>query len=170
MREVLAENLEELFHRTKLNGKRTYKGRDYEVWEVSDDDYKVMCEMDEDTFIKLCPDGMWRGSNGSVMGTPDTDYIINNQKIVAWDGVLRLNHYNEICEDCFDKERGICDGSRDDIDVCYGERKYTTLLNYLCDEMNVSSPRNVCAVATDLARYNGITLGELFSRYQGFKF
>ena len=47
MQEILAEDLQEFFDNTKLEGKRTYKGKDYEVWEVSDEVFASMCDLNE---------------------------------------------------------------------------------------------------------------------------
>lgn len=45
--------------------------------------------------------------------------------------------------------------------------EFYDLLQYLCDEMGCSSPRNVCALTKDLAKYNNMKLSELFLKYQG---
>ena len=62
---------------------------------------------------------------------------INGHEIICWE---RDDHYND---------------------------EYDTLLDYMCDEIGASQPRNVCALAVDLARANGISMAELFSIYQG---
>lgn len=62
MQEILAENLQPLFDNTSLTGKKTYSGELYEVWEVSDEDFQLMCEIDEEEFERLCPEGMWRSA------------------------------------------------------------------------------------------------------------
>lgn len=49
----------------------------------------------------------------------------------------------------------------------YTQYRYKDLLTYLCDCLGVSTPKNVCACAVDLAKYNNMSLGELFSKYQG---
>ena len=41
------------------------------------------------------------------------------------------------------------------------------LTDYLCDVVGASQPKNVCAVAVDLAKYNNMTMGELFAKYEG---
>lgn len=43
---------------------------------------------------------------------------------------------------------------------------YDTLLEYICDSIGASQPRNVAAVTADLANLNGLSLGKLFLRYQ----
>lgn len=141
MKEVLAENLLLFFANSGIDGKCTYSGDIYEVWEVSDKDFETMSNMSEEEFIKLCPSGMWRSADGSNMGIPYVKYTINGKKIIAWD---RLHE----------------DESRI-------KRRYDSLLEYMCEEIGASQPRNVCALAVDLAKYNNMTMGELFAKYEG---
>ena len=67
MQEILAENLQPLFDNASLTGKKTYSGELYEVWEVSDEVYEFMCNISDEEFERLCPEGMWQSSNGSIM-------------------------------------------------------------------------------------------------------
>lgn len=167
MKEILAENLSMFFSNSGIEGNCTYSGKLYEVWEVSDDDFKIMSNMSEEEFQKLCPNGMWRSANGSNLGFPDDKYLINGEEIIAWDGYRRCEYYNDYCKDCSDRISEMCKASDEDIETCCGERKYNTLLNYLCYEIGASLPKNVCALAVDLARRNNITMGELFCKYEG---
>ena len=45
--------------------------------------------------------------------------------------------------------------------------EYKDLLEYFCEELGASTEKNVCALAVDLAKYNGLTLSELFKIYGG---
>ena len=167
MKEILGNNLEQFFN-TEINGECTYKGADYEVWEVSDKVFNSICNMSEEKFEELAgEDAWWRGAEGSNQGVPDSKYIINGAEIIAWDGYPRCEYYNDYCKDCEDRMDGACEASDEDIESCCGKRKYNTLSNYLCDEMGASQPRNVCALAVDLAKYNNMTMGELFAKYEG---
>lgn len=166
MQEILAENLQALFDNSSLTGKRTYSGELYEVWEVSDEVYESMCNMNDDEFEKLCPEGMWRSAIGSNMGSPDVEYKIKGNTIFAWDGNSRSD-YNVECKNCSDRESGACEGTEEDFNECFGAREYSGLLEYLCNEIGASQPRNVCALAVDLAKYNNMTMGELFTKYEG---
>lgn len=138
MQEILAENLQSLFDNTSLIGKKTYSGEIYEVWEVSDEVFESMCNMSDDEFEKLCPKGMWRSSEGSVMDIPDTEFIINGEKLIGWNTRGRYENY-----------------------------QYANLSDYLCYGIGASQPKNVCALAVDLAKYNNMTMGELFTKYEG---
>lgn len=143
LKEILAENLQPLFDNTSLTGKKTYSGELYEVWEVSDDDYAIMCNISEERFTELCPEGMWRSSTGSIMGYPTECFTVNKRKLKCWDKR----------EELYGKKHRIT--------------KYESLLEYLCENIGVSQPRNVCALAVDLAKYNNMTMGELFTKYEG---
>ena len=150
MKEILANNLQSLFDNTSLNGKCTYKGNTYEVWEISDEDFKTMCNMSEEEFEKVCPDGMWRSSEGSNMGNPNYSVIINKNELLAW--ADEENMYQTY----------IGAGA-----LCTKRKEYQSLLEYFCDCVGASQPRNVCALATDLARYNNMKMSELFNVYEG---
>lgn len=154
-----------IYHGIEMVGTNTYKGELYEVWEVSDEVYKVMCDMAEEEFVVLCPDGWWRSSEGSVLGVPDVKYIINGNDMIGWDGAGRQDSREDICGNCEDLGNG-CNGSEDDIVECWGERKYSSVIEYLNEEIGASTEKNVCACAMDLAKYNGMTMGELFSKYE----
>ena len=142
---------------------RTYNGDRYEVWEVSDDLFKDMCDITEEMFVDLAgEDAWWRSCEGSNMMGSLEEYIINGQKVYAWDS-NRRNDYEYECMNCSDRISGICNGTKEDFDECFAPREYRTLSEYLCEELGASQPRNVCALAMDLARYNNMKMGELFS-------
>lgn len=165
MKEILAGNMEQFFN-NEFNGKCTYKGDEYEVWEVSDESFDVMCDMSEEDFVKLAgKDAWWRYCNGSVIGVPDANYEINGFRIVAWDE--RRNRYIEDCKKCSIKEMYDCEQTEENCDECFGKRRYKSLTEYLCEEIGASLPKNVCALAVDLAKYNNMTMGELFTKYEG---
>lgn len=167
MKEILGNNLEQVFN-SEINGKRTYKGNKYEVWELSNEAFDELCNMPEKKFTELAgEDAWWRSSDESNQGVPNSKYVINGKEIIAWDGYRRCEFYDECCEDCDDRTNGECEASDEDIECCCGARKYKTLSDYFCDEIGASQPRNVCALAVDLAKYNGITMGELFTKYEG---
>lgn len=145
MKEILGNNLEQFFN-AEINGKRTYKGNRYEVWEVSDEVFNIMCEMSEEKFVELSGEyAWWRSAEGSNKGIPDTTVYINGHEILAWVGKPWED------DDEYDKF----------------EIHASCLTNYLCDVVGASQPRNVCALAVDLAKYNNMTMGELFTKYEG---
>lgn len=107
--------------------------------------YKV-CEVTKEEFETLCdePDiegiwdeGCWRYCKGSNQDKPNRKVVINGKEIIAW----------------YDDEIPL--------------KEFRGLVHYLCEEMGVSQPRNVCALSTDLAKHNNMKLSELFKIYEG---
>ena len=158
MKEILGNNLEQFFNTNFFNdgitGKRTYKGNRYEVWEVSNTAFDVMCNMSEEEFEKLAGEyAWWRSSNGSNKGAPDTTIHINGYELMGWGVELRANEWDWVDE--WEDEDGESEIHAD------------SLTRYLCDVIGASQPRNVCALAVDLAKYNNMTMGELFVKCEG---
>lgn len=139
LKEILAQNIQSLFDNTSFIRVKTYSGKTYEVWQVSDDTFVFMCNMSDEKFEKLCPEGMWRSTDGSNMGYPQDHLIVNKKKLRCWNT----------------KEKP------------YRKQKYESLLEYLCENVGASQPKNVCALAVDLAKCNYMTMGELFIKYEG---
>ena len=137
--EILGNNLKRFFDNidnSPNDAKITYTGNKYEVWEVSDALFDKMCDMLEEEFVKLAgEDAWWRQSEGSVLGTPDSYFEVNGECLIGW------NRWN------------------------YETTRYTNLSEYLCDCVGVSTGKNVCACVTDLAKYNDMTMAELFEKY-----
>lgn len=147
MKEILGNNLEQFFN-SEIIGKRTYKGNEYEVWEVSDETFDVMCDMTEEEFVNLSGENAWwRSAEGSNLGAPNTKVHINDYELLGW--IDELWEYSE-------------EEDEEDFEI-YA----SSLSNYLGDVIGVSQPRNVCAIAVDLARYNNMTMGELFTKCEG---
>lgn len=144
MVEILGNNLKQFFDaidNPPNDADITYAGNEYEVWKVSDELFQKICVMSEEEFIKLAgEDAWWRQSYGSNLGSPDVKFEVNSKYLVGWDSPI------------YDSKIG---------------NTYEDLSEYLCDCIGVSQPRNVCACATDLAKYNNMTMGELFKKYEG---
>lgn len=47
------------------------------------------------------------------------------------------------------------------ISIC----RYDNLIDYLYNHVNISTETNICNLTVDLAKQNGLTLGELFNKY-----
>lgn len=152
MVEILGNNLKKFFDIIDSNysdAEITYAGNRYEVWEVSDELYTKICDMSEEEFVDMAGENAWwRQTDGSVLGYPDAEMLINGKKIKCWS-----------------KEESFTD----DVWI-YGDdelEEYDSLSSYLSCEVGVSQPKNVCACAMDLAKYNDMTMGELFNKYEG---
>ena len=144
MKEILGKNLKQFFDtfdNPPNDAEITYAGDRYEVWEVFDDLFIKMCNMSEEEFVEMAgEDVWWRSSIGSVLGAPDTEFNVNGNDLVAWDSPI------------YESKKG---------------NKYESLSDYLCNCIGASLPRNVCACAMDLAKYNDMTMSELFEKYEG---
>lgn len=144
MVEILGKNLKQFFDiiDNPPNGAEiTYAGDRYEVWEVSDELFVKICDMSEEEFVEIAgEDAWWRSSTGSVIGIPDAEFDVNGNNLVAWDSPI------------YESKK---------------DNKYENLSDYLCHCVGVSQPRNVCACAMDLSKYNDMTMGELFEKYEG---
>lgn len=154
MKEILGGNLEKAFEELYIDAQMTYMGRtilddNTQIWEVEDKDFERLCELEEEDWKTDW--GWWRSAEGSNMFNELDDYIINGQSIIAWDGTNRVESEEE----------------EDEEDRWWFEREYNSLFEYFCEEIGASQPRNVCALAVDLARINNIKMSELFQRYQG---
>lgn len=77
-----------------------------------------------------------RAGGGSVLGVPDTKFIISGEEMVGWN------------------TRGE-----------YENFQYAKLTDYLCYGIGASQLKNVCACCVDLAKYNDMTMAELFEKY-----
>lgn len=145
MKEILGNNLKQFFN-AEIYGKLTYKGNMYEVWEVSTETFNYMCNMSEEQFVELAGESAWwRSSEGSILGSPDTIIHIKGHELIGWGG----KRWEDEDED-------------DEFEI-YA----SSLTDYFCDVIGASQPRNVCALAIDLAKYNNMTMGELFTKCEG---
>ena len=144
MVEILGKNLKQFFDiidNPPSDADITYAGDRYEVWKVSDELFLKMRNMSEEKFVKIAgEDAWWRQSYGSNLGYPDAGFEVNGKNLTGWDSPI------------YDSKIG---------------NKYENLSDYLCNCIGVSQPRNVCACAMNLAKYNDMTMGELFKKYEG---
>lgn len=157
MKEILGGELDLAFKELGINAVKTYEGNTNlddktQIWEVDEEGFERLCDLDDDNWEDDW--GWWRSAEGSNMYNELDEYTINNSKIIAWDGDNRL---------AFEEENE--DGDEDD--RWWFPREYSNLLGYLSEEIGASQPRNVCALAVDLANINNIKMSELFRRCQG---
>ena len=166
MAEILGGGtLYKAFRELGINATRTYKGNDrpyYQVWELSKDDLKKL------EYVEEWKDewGWWRYAKGSNMGTPFDFFTVNGKELIAWDGYKREDLILEWAAES-DEEKAAYNHSLKEYEEINYPRIYKNLTTYMCDEIGVSAERNVCALAVDLARANGMTMAKLFELYEG---
>lgn len=151
MKEILGNNLEQFFfvlldlldYQKECGAVCTYKSNRYEVWLMYDETFNRISDMSEEEFVKFAgEDAWWRSSNGSVLYSLDKGEItINHKKMIGW---IRKPGDEEISTDI----------------------EYSSLTEYLCEFIGASTPHNVVACAMDLGKFNHLTMGRLFKKYE----
>ena len=165
--EILAgDGIETAFKELGIEAKCTYKQTKtphYEVWEIAEDDMFMM------DLVSNWPDryGWWTYSEGSNMGSVNHDITINGKAVTAWmrDGLMDDLRRDWERETKKNKEIYDFDFAKYAEDNIFTD--YHNLLEYFCDHLGASKASNVFALAKDLAKYNKMTIAELFKTYQG---
>lgn len=138
MVEIIGQNLKKYFAHDGELAICTYSGKELEVWEIEESLFGYMLEQSEDDFFAEAGDNAWwRQADGSILGNPFAQAVINNYALYVW-------HLDN---------RG-------------WRMRYDNLLEYLTDHIGATSPKNVCAIITDLARYNEMKISDLMIKYQ----
>ena len=164
--EILAGGgIQNAFKELGIKAKMTYRGAKepyYEIWELDKKDLKTLEESYE------WPDswGFYRHAKGSNMGTACSFFTINGQELIAWDGSTRDDLRNDWDNES-DNEKMTFKFLWKNYEEAYMPREYSSLTDYMVEELGVSTATNVCALAVDLARTNGMTMGKLFKIYEG---
>lgn len=155
MKEILTMgNVTNDFKRLGVEVRQTYNGEEYGVCEVTEEEFKILCnEPDTEGTWDDCG---WRYCEGSNQAMPEQKILLNGKEIIAW--------YDD-SEDFEDEEEK--QWYLEENGGVMPLEEFSDLLQYLCDEMGCSQPRNICALTKDLAKYNNIKLSELFKIYQG---
>lgn len=158
MKEILGDNLEKflLSRNCEDVAARTYKGKEYEVWSISDKEFEELCNMTEEEYEHICRD----------LGLVDKDFDMINawwrysegSNLKNWDSYI-FNINGQFMHGLLNEHRIQNDG--------WFQDTYSSLTEYLCEHVGCSLSRNICAVAMDLAKMNGMTMGKLFEVYEG---
>jgi hypothetical protein len=164
--EILGGNgLYKAFRELDIKATRTYRGSEkphYEVWELSKDDFKKL----EYALDWKDEWGWWRYAKGSNMGTPFEFFTVNGKELMAWGGPHRDDLRNDWADET-DDEKAAYHYSFKEYEETQYPYVYDKLSTYMCEELGASMERNVCALAVDLARANGLTVAQLFKIYEG---
>lgn len=164
--EILGGNgLHRAFKELGIKAIRTYKRSEkprYEIWELSKDDLKKL-EYAEEWKDEW---GWWRYAKGSNMGTPFDFFTVNGNELIAWEGSKREDLRDDWADEP-DEEKAAYHYSFKEYEEAQYPHNYDNLLTYMTEELGASVERNVCALAVDLARANGLTMADLFRIYEG---
>ena len=105
---------------------------------------------------------MLRGSN---LGKPTEFFVVNGKSICAWRNEHRVHdlaiEYNELPTE----ERNEYVDFDEYCKVWLPPKQHEDILSYFCEEFGVSTEHNVCALVTDIAKYNNMTVAEVFKNY-----
>lgn len=150
MKELLTMgDVTEEFNRLGIIVRQTYNGEDYGICEVTEEEFKILC--DEPDIEGTWEDCGWRYCEGSNQCMVNAVLSVKNKELKCWFEPAEIDYEN--------------------LDENYEEDdyipQYSNLLAYLCEQKGCSQPRNVCALTKDLAKYNNMTMAELFKAYQG---
>lgn len=125
----------------------------FEVWSVSKDSIEKMSAMTDDEWYDVLGDTWWRYCDGTNLeGGPTHKFTINDKNMIGWVNPTFPDYIVDEEED----EQLVLEGRFYD---------YPNVLIYCAGELGASTPKNVCAVCTGLAKLNGMTMSKLFSEY-----
>ena len=151
-REILGNNLMEVLSSLNVKAQIMYKGRSYEVWELDDTQFDILCNIPEEDWEGY--DSWWRYSEGAVI-TPCEDVIINGIRVLGYENYKEKSWIDEM------REKEPNENWR------YDMQEYYSLTNHLSDTCGTSTEKNVAALAVEMAKWNGMKLSELFERLEG---
>lgn len=141
--EILTGKMDDFFKRNNIKAEKEWEGVPYnsvyQVWKLDKNNYNKLDNTDDNKYNDC---EWWQYAESSNKSIPTKEYIINNKSIIAWDSP-----------------------NREDLDY-YNDREYANLLEYFCYEVGASLEENIIALSVDLAKYNNMTVGELFNTYQ----
>lgn len=148
--------LTKLFESLGVNASKTYQSMysvidEWQVWELTEDQYKLLCSVPEDKLAET--EGHWMKPYPSVIGSAIKRYNINGYYLLGHDGMLRTE-MEKVNRTVSKEERW----SR--------PRKYRTLLEYIRTELNFNSEKDICNAFFELAKQNNMKISELLSKYQ----
>lgn len=153
MFEILGDNLENAFELLKISAKMTYKGNDYEVWELSKNEFEKLAALTDadwqDDF------GWFRYSRCILEGTTLYQYTVNGETMLGYldsDAIQNLN-IGEEPEDMLDESY-------------YTNPSYDNFTNWLSHVFSLSTKKHIACFAISLATENKLSLSEFMKKYQ----
>lgn len=170
MKEIIGENLQSLFRRMGIYPPKKFAGNvarwmNLEVWHLTDSQYNLVKDITDEEFSNMVIEKCWfRIPDGSIMGTPETKFIINGKELLAWIHPSVL-HNLEIEYEELPWEEKIDYKNLEEYISFWHPLEYDGLLEYYIGELRTLEVEDVCALSVDLAKHNNITVAELFYKY-----
>lgn len=158
MIEILAgEGFCEAVKALGITAEKKHEDERYEVWEVDQAGFDRLCGISDDDWKESW--GWWRHCTGSnISDYPTHKFVVNGKKMVGYFDLYRLKNFLEDQKEEAKEDRL----TKKD----YFDMPYRSLTEYLEHQFGASTEKNVCAIAVDLAKLNGVSMAELFDRYQ----
>jgi len=150
----------------KMTFKKNVRWEDsfIEVWEFEEDEFEEFKawagKFNEYDWSEEFPGSWYRYATGSILGVPSLDFVINGKPLKLWPGADRDEGYPD--------EYDPSDGEYADYEEWESDAhpaEYDGIFEYFYDEMDLSQPRNVCALLADIATYNNMTIAEVLTNY-----
>ena len=136
-----------------------YWDNSFAVWEFTESEFNILnaaCDGNDDEWCKKFPGIWWRYAEGTnIDGHPGYEvraFTFHNKPVKAWADVDG-DHVIEEEDD---------DGQVVVEDLGY---VYLNPMEYCISEIGASTPKNIDAVCTGLAKLNNMTLSEFFRKY-----
>lgn len=175
MAEIIGENMSPVFEWLAIVPNKTYTGdigvwHNLEVWELSELELGLLLHYFGDgkndaLWDEIATEGTWwRFAEGSNQGVPQDEVIVKGIPIRAWVNQYRRDDLEIEFEELPLEEKAEYKDFEDYCNV-WAPTVYENLMMYFHDEFHVSTERNVCALVTDLAKYNNMSMADIFRIY-----
>lgn len=176
MIEIIGEHMMPVFEQLHIFPKIVYSGsvghwHHFEVWELNEEEFRILTdtfdgEAGDAKWNQIAPEGSWwRYAEGSNMGKPTEFFTVNGKPLCAWRNEHRVHdlaiEYNELPVE----EKNEYVDFDDYCSVWLPSKQHEDILSYFSDEIGASTEGNVCALVTDIAKYNNMTVAEVFKNY-----
>lgn len=175
MIEIIGEHMMPVFEHLHIFPKNTYSGtigywKNFEVWELSNDEFYTLTTafdgIDGDRrWSRMAPsNAWWRSAEGSNQGVVNEEFFINETSLMAWRSCGKIAELQEIWDELSEEDK---DEYKDFTDYCdfWLPKYYNNILEYIHEELHASTEGNVCALVTDLAKQNNMTMADVFRIY-----
>jgi hypothetical protein len=175
MAEIIGEHMMPVFERIGIFPKNTYRGSigywsNFEVWELTDNELQYLIKhagehISDKEWNEIAPKGAWwRYAEGSNQGTPNEEFIINDLPLLAWRSESQVDYLTLMWVELPYEERAEYKDFEDYLDV-WLPKYYNNILEYFSEEIGASTEKNICALVTDIAKYNNMSIADVFKIY-----
>ena len=161
---IIGETLGEAIKLFNIDAVRVFskslpKWPHFEVWEMDKENFTNLCNISDEDW-DIGPGGWWRQSTGSNLGCPTDVFKIGGKDLLLWRDSGEEENWREAYEDDYPEEEISYEEYCQD-----GRFEYKDIFEYCCVELGASTERNLCAIFTDIAKYNNISIAELINVY-----